>query len=133
MTITAVRDEFDVAVVRPDGDSAPVRCTLEFRLEDPYAVRATFHANGTAVEWLLARDLLRAGLTRCAGDGDVQVAPAPGNGQQIQVTLTSPSGRAVLVASRESVALFLGRTDALVPYGQERLDLDRLAQALLSI
>jgi hypothetical protein len=106
---------------------------------DPYAVRIAFGDDGVtdsdgAITWLLSRELLRAGLDRPAGDGDVRLWPAKVSADVLYLHLRAPSGEALFELSRGSVAAFLRQTEALVPLGEEtaRLGLDDELQALLS-
>jgi hypothetical protein len=113
-----------------------VPATLGYEVTDPYAVRICFgdpHGDD-AIAWLVARDLLRAGLDRPAGEGDVRLWPARTTGDVLFLHLRAPSGEALFEVSRGTVAAFLRQTEHLVPVGAEaavlRVD-DELA-ALLS-
>ena len=54
------------------------------------------------------------------GDGDVQVWPATGDGgQQVRLSLSSPSGTALFEAPLAELVQFLTKTYALVPTGCE--------------
>src|SRR3954470_1430321 len=71
-----------------------VPAALVYDSADPFAVRVRFGDGGAdevdsttydipddddgGVEWLLSRDLLRAGLTSPVGEGDVRLWPARG-------------------------------------------------------
>jgi hypothetical protein len=113
-----------------------VPATLGYEVADPYAVRIGFGEQGgdEGISWLLARDLMRAGLERPAGDGDVRLWPARTTGDVLFLHLRAPSGEALFELSRTAVAAFLRETERLVPVGEEaaalRVD-DELA-ALLS-
>jgi len=113
-----------------------VPTTLEYAVADPYAVRIVFGGpdGDDGISWLLARDLMRAGLARPAGEGDVRLWPARTAGDVLFLHLRAPSGEALFEVSRSAVAAFLRQTEELVPVGAEaaalRVD-DELA-ALLS-
>jgi hypothetical protein len=122
-------------LVVADADAVPLPVTLRYSATDPYAVRAVFSGDGMEVEWVFARDLLRAGLSTPTGDGDVHVWPSWGTGKELlMISLTSPDGQAVLEASAEDVRRFLDRTTLVVQYGDEsqHLDLDAALARLLA-
>jgi hypothetical protein len=111
---------------------------------DPYAVRICFGEVGASAEaggvdedgitWLVGRDLLRAGLERPAGEGDVRIWPAQGATDVLFLHLQAPSGEALFEVSRATVAGFLRHTDGMVAPGSETalLHLDEELLALLS-
>lgn len=93
----------------------------EYNTADPWAV--TLHLDGQ--RWIFARELLRAGLTEPAGDGDVQVMPdTGGNPRVLNVLLSSPSGAARLPVVRATVTSLLEAAYALVPAGCEDAAVD---------
>jgi hypothetical protein len=105
------------------------------------------------VEWVLARDLLAAGLRASEGIGDVRAWPsaascdpaaagagagtgvgaAAGSGI-LNIAMSSPFGQAQFETSARAVEEFLARTYAVVPAGQEPayLDIDADLAELLS-
>jgi hypothetical protein len=118
-----------------------VPALLSYEAADPFAVRITFgdsatgpEAAGDGVTWLVGRDLLRVGLDRPAGDGDVRVWPASATADVLFLHLRAPSGEALFELSRATLAAFLRETEVLVPAGSEAatLDLDDELAALLS-
>jgi hypothetical protein len=116
-----------------------VPATLSYEAADPFAVRITFGETGAGeaeqgVTWLVGRELLRAGLERPAGDGDVRVWPASATADVLFLHLRAPSGEALFEFSRAALAAFLRQTELLVPTGSEAaaLDLDDELTALLS-
>jgi hypothetical protein len=122
-----------------------VPAVLGYDPTDPYAVQISFGEVGTSsdgarvppeggITWLLARDLLRAGLDRPAGDGDVRMWPAHSAPDVLFLHLRAPSGEALFELSRGAVAAFLRHTDAMVPPGSESalLGLDDELSALLA-
>ncbi len=113
-----------------------VPATLGYEVADPYAVRISFGDpfGADGISWLLARDLLRAGLDQPAGDGDVRLWPARTTGDVLFLHLRAPSGEALFELSRTAVAAFLRQTEQLVPVGSEAaaLQVDDALEALLS-
>jgi hypothetical protein len=130
------------------GPSAwtPVPATFVYDVADPFAVRVRFGDDGRdeyddgadcvedgGVEWLLSRDLLRAGLTAPAGEGDVRLWPARGGLDVVFLQLRAPSGEALFEVSGAVVGEFLRETEMLVPQGAESgtLRVDEELSALL--
>lgn len=121
-----------------------VPALLCYDAADPYAVRIRFGevgATGTdasvsddGITWLLGRELLRSGLDRPAGDGDVRIWPAHAAADVLFLLLRAPSGEALFELSRAAVTAFVRQTEAMVPAGTETamLTLDEELQALLS-
>ena len=111
-----------------------VPAALVYDSADPFAVRVRF-GDGSAddvdrpsyddpdddggVEWLLSRDLLRAGLTGPVGEGDVRLWPARGGLDVLFLQLRAPSGEAMFELSGVVVGDFLRETELLVPAGGE--------------
>lgn len=104
-----------------DGIECPM--TLKFDAADALVVRAVFARDGIEVEWTVSRDVLRSGLERHSGSGDVIVWPVR-NGRTILIQLSSPDGLAVLQLPARKIAQFLSKTEVLVPYGSETVDID---------
>jgi hypothetical protein len=116
------------------GSSTEVPADFSYDARDPFAVRMTFGAAGSGsgmVTWLVARELLRTGLERPVGDGDVRLGPA-GPTDVLFLHLVAPSGEAWFELSRVALAAFVRGTEALVPLGAETVDLDDELAALLS-
>lgn len=117
-------------------EALPVDAALSYRPSDPYAVTAVFHADDNSpVTWTFGRDLLAAGLAEPSGEGDVGVWPSSAGGVAVVcVSLSSPSGRALLEASRADVEAFLSATYELVAPGEEsaHCDLDDTLERLLA-
>ncbi|WP_448639930.1 SsgA family sporulation/cell division regulator [Geodermatophilus sp. URMC 63] len=115
-----------------------VPAVLSYEVRDPFAVGIGFgdtaESADDGITWLLARELLTAGLERPAGDGDVRLWPARTSGDVLYLHLRAPSGEALFELSRATVAAFLLQTETLVPPGQETaaLDVDEQLAALLS-
>ena len=130
-----VEASVQLRLVVADADAVPLPVSLRYAATDPYAVRAVFSGDGMEVEWVFARDLLRTGLTKPVGEGDVHVWPSWGTGRELlMISLTSPDGQAVLEAGAQDVRGFLDRTTAVVPDGEEssHLDLDAALARLLA-
>lgn len=121
-----------------------VPAVLGYSSTDPYAVQVSFGevgstADGDAsaeggISWLLGRELLRSGLDRPSGEGDVRIWPSHSAADVLFLHLQAPSGEALFELSRGTVAAFLRHTDAMVPPGTEgsMLGLDDELAALLS-
>jgi sporulation and cell division protein SsgA len=124
-----------------------VPAALVYDSTDPFAVRVRF-GDGAAddldttpyddpdddggVEWLLSRDLLRAGLTGPVGEGDVRLWPARGGLDVLFLQLRAPSGEAMFELSGTVVGDFLRETELLVPAGGES-DLLRVDDELTAL
>jgi hypothetical protein len=108
------------AVFEPYGVQLPARWAYD--PADPWAIRLSVCHRGRWRDWLLARDLLAAGLLTATGDGDVRVEPYPGDG--LLVTLDSPSGHAVLRLDARHAERALCGSYALVPDGTEGEQID---------
>ncbi|MFF8918038.1 SsgA family sporulation/cell division regulator [Streptomyces sp. NPDC015032] len=94
--------------------------SLHYSQQDPYAVRVTFRfsTGDDPVVWYIGRDLLRDGLVRLTGEGDVQISPDP-ESAAISIRLKVDDGSAALTAQRRPVESFLRQTAEAVPYGRE--------------
>ncbi|CAM5358868.1 MULTISPECIES: SsgA family sporulation/cell division regulator [Streptomyces] len=103
-----------------------VRAHFDYDRADPCAVRVSFCLpHQRQVTWIFARDLLADGLYFPVGAGDIRIAPDGGPaGNNTRITLTPPSGAAVIQVRRASVRDFLRATERLVPRGQEEIDID---------
>lgn len=102
-----------------------VPAVLGYDAGDPWAVLVRFGDDGSpgspddGVEWLLARDLVHAGLSHPVGEGDVRVWPARDAPDVLFLELRAPSGHALFQVSRRVVTDFLAATERLVPRGSE--------------
>ncbi|MCU1689620.1 MAG: sporulation and cell division protein SsgA [Pseudonocardiales bacterium] len=111
--------------------------SLRYSPSDPYAVSVVFPAGpaASAVTWTFDRELMRLGITRQTGLGDVQIWPAPDadDAGTTYVELTAPGGRALLSAPTTALVAFLDATAAAVPFGTEAefIDMDAELEALL--
>ena len=110
-----------------------VEADFRFSSRDPFAVRVVFSvASAPVVEWVFARELMVDGLVAPAGTGDVQLFPTRAG---IVFELTSPSGRARLVADADVLGSFVQETLDVVPLGAESkfFDLDQEIAMLADI
>ena len=118
-----VSAELGLMLIIPRLASVPLATSLRYTSDDPYAVRMAFHAStDEAVEWIFARDLLTAGLTEPAGEGDVRAWTSPsadGGEPVLNIVLSSPFGKAHLEAPMTATAEFLRRTYDAIPAGRE--------------
>jgi hypothetical protein len=111
---------------------------FSYDARDPYAVRITFGSPRVdfedAVTWLIGRELLRAGLDRLTGDGDVRVGPTAARSDVLLLQLRAPSGEALMELSRTALATFIRGTETFVPFGAEgaAIDLDEELAVILS-
>jgi hypothetical protein len=112
----------------------PLTAGLSYSCADPYAIRMAFKV-GTdePVEWILARDLLAAGLKGSEGLGDVRAWPsaasrdpdaaAIGGGAAgnaiLNIAMSSPYGQAQFEISAKAIERFLQRSYQVVATGQE--------------
>ncbi|MGW0670627.1 SsgA family sporulation/cell division regulator [Streptomyces sp. NPDC002746] len=98
-----------------------ITALLHYALEDPYAVRLVFRLNtgDEPVVWYVNRDLIRDGLVRLVGEGDVQIGPDPNDTHDVVFRLRVDTVSAVLTAPRHPIEDFLRRTAKVVPYGRE--------------
>ena len=116
-----VSAELGLMLVVPQHVAVPLVASLFYCGDDPYAVRMAFHVGADEpVEWIFARDLLAAGLTEAAGEGDVRAWPSPGEGEDVlHIVLSSPFGQAHFEAPMTAMAEFLQQTYDAIPAGHE--------------
>jgi Streptomyces sporulation and cell division protein, SsgA len=108
------------AVANMSSGGAPLHVELTYRTNDPFAVTAVFEpVSGYQISWLLSRELLIEGMHVPVGDGDIRIAPAHGDSEQINILLSSPDGQAWLMAYGADITEFLDATFALVARGDE--------------
>lgn len=132
--VPTVQHDIHMQVVIADGNRVALPATLTYRAEDPFAVTATFRTADNEISWVFARELLRDGLRDIAGHGDIVVRPGhPSRGARVSLTLSSPSGSAVIEGSREQIGDFVAEMYRAVPEDTEwmYLDLDRTIEDLL--
>lgn len=130
--------DVDLRLVLSKERSVGVTARFSYAVDDPYAVRMTFHlTRDTAVTWTFSRELLVEGTYRPCGHGDVRIWPTRAHGKgSLCLALTSPEGEALLEAPAAAVTAWLEDTLRAVPPGteEERLDLDgSLAELFASV
>lgn len=111
---------------------------LRYDPADPFAVSLAIGTEcGEPVVWVFARDLLAAGVSAPAGEGDITIEPATAGDagadeRTLRITLATDC-LATMVASTDRVIEFLVETFAIVPTGTEldRVDFDAEIAALL--
>lgn len=132
---STVTRSMDLRLVVSGVDTVPVQGRVTYAPADPYAVHAVFQVESDErIEWVFARDLLADGLVAPAGEGDVGVWPSRSGGRRVVcLSLSSPSGQALLEAPLDDVAEFVGDVYRAVPPGAESelLDLDEALARLL--
>lgn len=123
-----------VALTFADDDRV-VRAKLGYDAADPFACTLTFPTvdpDTDGAEWVFARDLLREGLSRCAGIGDVRVWPHAGDRYTLNLLLTGEGNeKALFRLPRRDVAWFVKLSYSAVPRGQEHVDWDAVSRRLL--
>ncbi|WP_328507781.1 SsgA family sporulation/cell division regulator [Streptomyces sp. NBC_00391] len=94
---------------------------LHYAPESPYAVSVTFPVSrgNEPIVWYMSRDLIRDGLSRLTGEGDVQIGPDPNGSDDVAFRLQANGLSALLTAPRQPIKDFLQRTAEVVPYGRE--------------
>jgi len=110
--------------------AAPVVTRWNYRTDDPFAVTLEIQTRGNrCVDWVLARELLVAGLSAPAGIGDVRVRPARlGEWDLTLVEIRSFDGNAVLEVDRDLLRQFVEATIEVVPLGGESTVVDMDAE-----
>jgi hypothetical protein len=120
MQQTTVIEELPLHLVIPGQPGVPMSAELRYVSTDPYAVHATFRAEGSQVTWVVSRELLMTGLQAVSGIGDVTVRPCPDHPETVVlIQLSSPDGVAVLAAGSADLRGFLLRTCDQVAPGAE--------------
>jgi Streptomyces sporulation and cell division protein, SsgA len=116
--------------------AAPVVTRWTYYANDPFAVTLTIHTRGDqCVDWVLARDLVVAGLSGPAGIGDVRVRPAKvDEWNVVLIELRSPDGQAVLEVDPDLLRQFVEATIEAVALGGESsvIDMDAEIEKIIS-
>lgn len=106
-----------------DGTRFKVNIVLFYWEEDPYAVTMSIYEKTTqqAHDWTMGRDLFAAAIRgeRPPKHADVKIVAAI---DAIEVSLSSPTGRATLFFEPEDIAEFLRNSFDLVGPGEENVD-----------
>ncbi len=94
---------------RRSGDDRYPRVSTELFWSPrcPDEVRLTFQTRRSPVVWVVARELLAAGLDGPAGVGDLSLLPDLRDCRRLLLVLDTPNGRAVLRVRRDVLAGFL--------------------------
>ncbi|WP_031478405.1 SsgA family sporulation/cell division regulator [Streptomyces bicolor] len=136
MRLTALEQPVRARLVTPGHPQLPIRPTLRYAADEPFAVRIGFPAHvsddGRRVTWTFARSLLEEGLAgSSAGIGDVRVVPC-GRSRTV-VEFHAPHGMAAVRFGTASLRRFLQRSYAVVEPGREDLgpELDHGLMSLL--
>jgi hypothetical protein len=128
-----VEEELELFLRLSSELAVPFMAHFFYRTDDPYAVHVVFDL-GTQepVRWVLARELLTAGMIGPVGQGDVLVWPALERAVCC-LSLAPLEGHALVEMPADALREWLRRTHRLVPPGCEErfLDLDALSQHLL--
>lgn len=110
------------------GQPAPVVTRWTYSAEDPFAVTLAVRTRHDRwVEWLVARDLVVAGLDGPAGIGDIRMSPQHVQGYDVvEIEIRSTDGRAVLEVDRDLLRHFVEASIEVVALGDEatRMDVD---------
>jgi hypothetical protein len=91
---------------------------------DPLAVALTLtaqpdHPALPRGDWVVLRDFLRYGLEEATGEGEVRIRPDH-QSDRLCLDLQRPGRAACVSVPRPLIAEFLRRTEAVVPFGEER-------------
>ncbi len=110
---------------------------LTWHASDPLAVQLTLtaqpdHPSLPRGEWVILRDFLRYGMEEPTGDGSVRIRP-DASLDRVWFELERPGRAACVSVPTPVVADFLGRTEQVVPFGEERSQsaIDALLDRLL--
>lgn len=108
------------------GGACPLDASLSYHPSDPYAVWITFHPITGDVRWAMARSLLSEGLFGPAGEGDIQLWPSVDDDGRavVMFEFCSPDGELIAHVASHELFDFLARTESLVPFGAETVNLD---------
>lgn len=125
----------DIALHCDDELGRPMAfiATFSYDVDDPYAVRVTFHVPAGDVPWVVARSLLTRGLGEPAGDGDIRLRPGLDEDHRavVRMDFHSPEGRLLVEVRSGDLLAFLARTWMSVRPGEEHIDVDLLLTGLL--
>lgn len=118
------------------NEHAPVLSRWTYRADQPFSVTVAFQAGADQwVEWVVARDLLMAGLVGPAGIGDVRFVPFEDEGDKLLLLqIESDEGRASWFLDRAEAEEFVAMTLESVPAGAEDdyFDLDGFIEDILA-
>ncbi len=103
-------------LVSPGAPDLPVLVDVEYAASDPVAVTIAFRTD-PIVTWMCTRALLRDGIQRRVGEGDIRIQPD--SPQSVLICLSSPAGGALFRTGAAALAEFLDATFSLVPAAAE--------------
>ncbi|HVL85972.1 MAG TPA: SsgA family sporulation/cell division regulator [Pseudonocardia sp.] len=108
------------------GQPAPVVTRWTYSAADPFAVTLAVRTrNDRWIEWLVARELVVAGLDAPAGVGDIRMSPQEVHGYDVvEIEICSTGGRAVLEVDRDLLRHFVDASTELVALGEEITHMD---------
>jgi hypothetical protein len=108
------------------GQETPLLTRWSYREDDPFAVMMSIaRPSGRWIDWLMARDLVVAGLDGPAGIGDVQLTPfSDDEFDVLEVKIGDDEGFASLEFDRDLVERFLNASFDIVPLGAESSVID---------
>ena len=122
-------------LVTASTGEAEIAAELRYEPSDPLAVSLVIGIGcSEPVVWTFARDLLQAGISGPAGEGDITIEPADDGISQraLRITLATDC-LATMLMSRDRAVEFLVETYSIVASGCEldHVDLDAEIAALL--
>jgi hypothetical protein len=108
------------------GQETPLLTRWSYRADDPFAVMLSIaRPSGRWIDWLMARDLIIAGLEAPAGIGDVQLTPFTDDEFDVlEVKIGDDEGFASLEFDRDLIEWFLDATYDIVAVGAESTVMD---------
>ena len=126
----------DIALHCDDEHGRPMAfiATFSYDVDDPYAVRVTFHVPSGEIPWVMSRSLLTRGMGEPVGDGDIRLSPGLDESGRaiVRVDFHSPEGRLQVEVRSGDLLDFLGRTWLAVLPGEEAVDVDGFLAELLA-
>jgi hypothetical protein len=134
--VTSVHIDTEATVVQlDDDDSDVVHAELVWHDSDPAAVQLAVWTGEQLVIWVFSRDLLARGLFKPTAPpaGDIRMRPSPVNDTRLEVWLSSPAGRCVLLMNRAEVQKFVESTWWYLPPHKERIAVPDTPDELLRV
>lgn len=124
-----------VNILDDSGQSTPVSARFDYDPAAPYAMSIVFYVDPAPLRWTFARELFLSGFYTPTGEGDVTVFPClDANGRStVVISLSSPSGEALIEVNAKTASRLIWRMVRLVPWGAEgsALDVDGFIADLL--
>lgn len=103
-----------------------VTLIFSYYSDHPYTITMDIHhetPEGSKVTcWPLDRDMLRTGLRKPVGEGDIEIVPNMHN--ELDIHLTNGYGAATVALDLSAVGNFIQNTDRLVAPGRESLQVN---------